>query len=539
MAAGSSGRTSGNDRAITARSVTRLLVRGSVLALVTALAAGFAGYFVSSSQSPTYSAEVGVIASQPGSQYSDLNIITPPTVDPGVYQSAILDGDVVVEALTRLNGEAPSQQRLERFLESVRVRVEDAQRSSTIWVEVRDGSPEYAANAVNLIAEELIVWDRERARQSLDRSIAAIERSIAELEAEIRRAVEAGDEERAVSLRSIRDQRSQELATALQTSSSALVVGLLEPLRWEVPPETPVGPRVLFTTVIATLLGLVLGYGLQALRWTLDTRVGGRDDVMEATGLPVLAEFPAQRRGAVRASPEASGFFHTNVVLSTRGASPRLVVVTSPTKPFERAGAAMSLAENFARSGQRTLLVDADLRHPGLTDQLDLVRSSAVSLDAYLGNPEQPFLPVSVAIGGKQSFDFVPSFTSERFPVDLLNEGFEGRLEAWKQEYDAIVFDSAPVVPFADTLAIAPFCSGVVLCVSATRTTREQLDDALDVLAGPQVPVLGIAVTDVRDGVRRSRSREGASSGGSGGAERLKTRVPTGRRSNGSSSRRA
>jgi Mrp family chromosome partitioning ATPase len=256
--------------------------------------------------------------------------------------------------------------------------------------------------------------------------------------------------------------------------------------------------------------------------------VGGRDEVMEATGLPVLAEFPALRRGAVRLSAEAAGFFHTNVALATRGVAPRVVLVTCPTRPFEKAGVAMSLAENFARSGQRTLLVDADLRHPGLTERLDLVPNSTVSLDAYLADPDRPFLPVGVAIGGTQSFDFVPSFTAERFPADLLNEGFQGRLDDWKASYDVIVFDAAPVVPFADTLAIAPSCTGVVLSVSATRSTRDKVDDALELLEGPRVPVLGIALTEVRGAAARA-AREGRPDGPA--KDGVRTRVPPQRRS--------
>lgn len=529
MAARNSERAKGSDQVITGRDIVRLIRRGALFATILAAAAGAAAYYVSSISTPVYSAQVGVVASQPGSQYSDLSIITPPTVDPGVYQSVILQGDVVERALTRVDGDPPSGGRLERIVDATSVRVDDAQRSSTIWIEVRHTSPSFAADLVNAIADELIVWDRERARRALDRSISAIERSIAEIDERIAEATDDGDDAaRVAALRSLREQRSQELETAIQTSTSALVVGLLEPLRTASPPERPIAPRERFNTVVAALLGLILGYGMQVLRWTLDSRVGGRDEVIAATGLPVLAEFPKRARGARRLSTEAAGFFHTNVMLATRSAKPRSIVVTSPAKTEEKEGVAMSLAESFARSGQRTLLVDADLRHVGVTEELDLVPSSVVTLDAYLADPERSYLPVSVAIDGRQSFDFIPSFTSERFPVVLLNEGFDRCLQSWSTRYDVIVLDSAPVAPFADTLAIAPSCTGLVLCASVERSSGERLHDAIELLDGPHITVLGIALTDVRG---RPQAKEGREpDGSSSGRDRTRTRVPKGTR---------
>lgn len=531
-------RAAARDQVVTARDVGRMLRRGALLAIVTAVAAGTAGFLVSSRSPMTYSAEVGVIAAQPGADLRGMNIIAPSTVEAGVYQSAILDGDVVRRALTRVDGVEPTPQRIEAFLERVRVRVQDAQRSSTIWVEVRHPSPTFAADAVNAIVDELVIWDRERAQRALDRSVTAIERSIEELDGQIQEATQAGDAGRVASLEELRAQRSAELATARETRAGAMVVGLLEPLRSAQPPDEPVGPRVLFTTVVATLLGLVLGYGLQLLRWTFDRRVGDRDDVMDLTGLPVLAEFPPLSRRSLRLSSEAAGFFHTNVALATRGASPRIIAVTSPAKPAEREGVAMSLAENFARSGQRTLLVDADMRHPGVTAYLDLVPQSTVPLDAYLQQTGAVHAPVQIAIGHDQAFDFVPSFTAQRFPVELLNEGFETCLNTWKDAYDAIVIDAAPVVPFADTLAIAPYCSGVVVCASAARSSQTQLEAAVDLLDDPHITLIGIALVEVRD---RHAVPAGTVTGARGGPatrDGLKTRVPAGRGTDPKSGRR-
>jgi polysaccharide biosynthesis transport protein len=487
---------------ITIRDVVRFLRHGAPFAVFVMLVAGASAYLFTSASTPVYSARVGVVATPPRTQFAGMQIIAPPSVDPGVYQSAILDGHVASDALLRLTGSVPSEQELADFLRSVRVRIQSGQPSSIIWIEVRDSSPTRAADAANLLAEELIIWDRDRAHASIDRSLAAIERSIGDLDAEIAAASAANDAALAQQLTQLRNERANELEVALAARSRALVVGLLEPLRLAVPPERPVGPRVLFSTLVASLLGLVFGYGLQLVRGALDTRVGSRDQIIAATGRPVLAEFPRRPRRAFRLSSEAASFFRTNVTLATRDANPRVIVISCPSMLSEKLGVAVSLAESFARSGQRTLLVDADMRHPAATEWLDVVPSHAAPLEVYLANPDRRYRPISVSVGSRRSFDFVPSFTSAPYPVDLLNEGVESQLDTWKSLYDVIVLDATPVLPYADTLAIAPYATGLVLSVSAVRSPRDSVLEALDVLDGAGVRVLGLVLTEVR---RRDR----------------------------------
>lgn len=528
MALRSSERGAGSDPGLSVLDLVRILRRGALFALLLTAAAGGTAYFLTSQLPPSYAARVGVVASQPNAQYGELGLVAPPMVDPGVYQSVILEGGVVSDALLQLNGVRPSERDLENFLESVRVRVENTQMSSLVWIEVRNPSPEFAAAAANEIADQLVLWDRERASRTIERSIAAIEASIANLETELATARSEGDAARIQVLTDLSAQRAQELQAAVATRSNALVVGLLEPLRTAVPPEEPVGPRVALVTLAAALLALALGYAVQLVRWTLDTRIGTRADVMASTGLPVLAEFPRLRRRAARLSAEAAGFFRTNLMLATRSLpAPRVIVVTSPLRPGEKEGVAISLAESFTRSGQRTLLVDADMRTEGVTDWLDLVPASATPLEVFLANPERAFPTVSVALGNKRSFDFIPSFSSERYPVDLINEGFAAHLERWSSTYDVIILDGTPVLPFADALAMAPLATGVVLCVSARRSSREQLDEAVGLLGRTHVKILGIVLTDL---TRPSRRRTGAAEIEEEVVEPYRTRVPTSRR---------
>lgn len=491
--------TSDPARTIDLRGVLTFLRRGLLLALLVAAAAGSTAYVVTTNTAPTYRATIALVGSQPGSGFGTLDVVAPPPVDPAVYRSALLEGAVISDALQRLNGRRPSERELELFLRTVRVSVDNQQISSVIRIDIDHRDPVYAAEVANTIAEELIAWDRDRASRTLSRGLDEIERAVRQIDAEL--TGELSDERRQ-SLTVLRQQRTQELAQAVAAASSAVVVGLLEPLRMATPPERAIAPRVVFSTLIAVVLGLVTGYGLLFVSGALDMRLGGRDEVLALTGLPVLAEFAPRRRKARRLSAETASFLRTNLLLATRNVKPRVFVITSATSTKEKDGVAVALADSFARGGSRTLLVDADLRHPSTTEWLDVVPNHAAPFEVHLANPERRYLPVSVAVAHRRSFDFVPSFTSARFPVELLNEGLPAQLEAWRESYDVIIFDAPPVITFADTLAIAPMATGVIVSASGRITSRDHVREALRSLDRDSVTVLGLVLTDRRTSKR-------------------------------------
>ncbi|MCA1789489.1 MAG: CpsD/CapB family tyrosine-protein kinase [Thioalkalivibrio sp.] len=476
--------------------VARAAVRSAPFALVVAIASALGAYGVVRALPPTYIASVGLISSQPAMPSTAFGVFVPPPVDAAVYRSAVLEGDIVPNVLAGLMGARPSDADVKDLLERLTVRVEEAEGSGTVWIEVRDRSPDMAAALVNAIAAELVTWDRMRGQRAIERSIAAIEGSLSELFIEIQSATAAGAADRVVTLNELAAQRDQELTAARDTLSDAFVVGLLEPLRTAAPPTNRVGLGVPLTVALAAVLGLVLGYAtLHGLR-TLDPRVGDRREVAERTGLPVLAVFASLALVERAANVEAAHFLHGAVDGATRGFGFRTILVTSPASPSEKVETAVDLAESFARSGQRTLLVDADLRHAGATESFDLVPNSVEGFEAILATDGPRRALVRVLMPGGRSFDLVPSWRAPRVATELLIQGFESHVRAWSEAYDVVVIDAPPVVPFADALVMAQKCTGVLMCVSKTRSRRDELDDAIVALRRTDVPLLGVVLTD-------------------------------------------
>jgi Mrp family chromosome partitioning ATPase len=81
---------------------------------------------------------------------------------------------------------------------------------------------------------------------------------------------------------------------------------------------------------------------------------------------------------------------------------------------------ALSLAESFARNGQKTLLVDADLRAPVLGKEYNLNSQTVTPLISYFETFYQEDAPVAVPLGPSQNLEVIPSFEAAPNPTELL-----------------------------------------------------------------------------------------------------------------------
>lgn len=483
----------------------RFVARGFIPALVVALVAGFLVYRYSSSRPPVYQATATVLTAQPQRTFTDTFYAAPP-LDASAYRAAVASDPVLTRALQSLDpalSEVP-QGMIRALKADTSVRAEEDQNSSLLYLSVEDGTGEGAARRATALAQALVEWDRQRSLNYIDQSIGGLDAQIEAITNRIRalQAEGAADDEiqGQIALRSERINTLNSLRALREAAVTALQV--LQPANV---PTAPVRPRPMFDAALAALLGAILTYGLLLLRNVLDTSLRGAEDVAHVSGLSVLAEFPRLARGVRNLPREASSYLRTNLLFSTADASPKVILVTSATSEEGKSSIAISLAESFVRNGYRTLLIDADLRKPIVASEYRINNIHQASLEDCLKNPYQPHRAATVSIGAKDYLYVVPTFQPTPQASELLSRGFRECLERWRQEYDVIIIDSAPVLAVADALAIAPLCTGTLLAVNLQKGDRRQLRSTVDLLKRVGVRLLGVAVTHV--------SREGQQSG--------------------------
>ncbi len=485
--------------------IFKFIWRGLLLALLLGAIGASAGYFLSSSRSPIYRAEATVLINN-GDIDPETYVVAPPIgADP--YTTVVDSREVLGAALT-LVGAEPSLERIGSLSDNLTVVPAESslfRDSAQLSLQYEGAQPRAVADTVNAVANALVDWDRQRAEDALIATVDQLDRNIASAEERLAAVAEGSTEELQLQNQLAAQQQTRgEVAADLGTARSRLEV--LSPA---FPPGSPIAPKPLLNAVIAGALGFLLGYGILLVRNMLDTRLRNVEDLESISGLPILAEFSRPAKKTRRLSREGSGYLRTNLLLATQNVHPKVVLVTSPGNGEGKSSVALSLAESFTRANYRTLLVDADLRQPVIAREYNLDDKRHMPLRTHLENPHGSYEAAHVGVNLAQTLDIIPTFRAAPSPTELLSLGFPDCLASWEKDYDVIVIDSAPLLDVADTLTIAPLCTGTVLVASLEETDPEQVAEAVERLQRSGVRIFGIAATFVGRSSKRSSYRYG------------------------------
>ena len=296
-------------------------------------------------------------------------------------------------------------------------------------------------------------------------------------------------------------QRADETSVTeeLRTSSIRVVDAAETPLQ-------PASPRPLRALLFGLFGGGLLAGGVVFFADYLDGRLKTPDDVRSHLGQPYLGMLPKVKlddtdRAEFRieaAVPEnfaaAVRTIRTSLFFSSAEEGCRSVVVTSAEPGDGKSVLACNLAVAIAQSGQRTLLVDADLRRPRMHEHLRVDRAPGLS-DLMVGQADtgevvrETEIPgLSVLSAGKES----PS------PTELIaSRRFGAWLEAARDRYDWIVADAPPVLPITDATIIARGVNHILFVVDAEATHRRSANTALERLSAVGARVTGIVLNKV------------------------------------------
>jgi len=162
-----------------------------------------------------------------------------------------------------------------------------------------------------------------------------------------------------------------------------------------------------------------------------------------------------------------------------RRANLQVIGVTSPGGGDGKTVTAINLAGALSQSDDaRVLLVDMDLRHPAIARYLAIAQSRPTLADA-LGTPALPLKDAVVSLP-RFNLSVLQAPVSAASPYELLRSPrLEALMAEARQQYDYVVVDTPPFVPFPDCRLIAKSIDGFVLVVASNRTPRGVLAEAL------------------------------------------------------------
>jgi exopolysaccharide transport family protein len=291
-------------------------------------------------------------------------------------------------------------------------------------------------------------------------------------------------------------------------------------------PVRPARPNVPGTITLGLLFSLMAGVILAFAVEGLDNTIRTGEEVELVSGLPSLGVIPltnssrnrkaiAGKTNSLAIEPglrtaraldlwtlkapmsefaEAYRSLRTSILLSCVGGPPKVIVVTSALPQEGKTTTSINTAVTLAQRGSRVLLLDGDLRRPGIQKRFAI--PSTTGLSELLSGTDVPQLLQPVP--ELPTLFVMTAGTPPPHPAELLSSTrMLELLRRWRGEFDHIVIDTPPVLSVTDSVVLSVLADSVLLVIRSGQTTKAALKRTTDVLAQVQAKILGVVLNAV------------------------------------------
>ncbi|MDY0168391.1 MAG: polysaccharide biosynthesis tyrosine autokinase [Thermoguttaceae bacterium] len=274
-------------------------------------------------------------------------------------------------------------------------------------------------------------------------------------------------------------------------------------------PSRPVSPRLSRVGIVALFGGFLLSLMAVNVMETLDDRFRSLEEIQQRLGTPVLAmvrQLPAQdgtglESLAMYASPtsvESESFRTLRTALTLSHADARQIVVSSTEPGDGKTTVLANLGVCLAQSERRTLLIDADMRRPGLTNLLGMRDRRGLSEVLRSDDDLAHSAAANTFATGMENLDVMPAGPRVSNPAELLSSPRFSELLAWASSvYDHVLVDSPPALAASDVAIIGRLVDGVVLVMQPAKNRRRLVTRVIEEQALLKIPVLGLVLNRI------------------------------------------
>ena len=285
----------------------------------------------------------------------------------------------------------------------------------------------------------------------------------------------------------------------------------------------PVFPNMKLNVALAFLFSTLLAGGVAVMSDVLDKSIRDPERIATLFKTDVMGSLPLVkpwRRRLISASADESGStamtrggdstsansrtvtgfeeavrtLRNAIMLGSFDRRLRSLMITSATPAEGKTTTAVHLAIAHAQQKHKTLLVDCDLRRPGVHGKLGIKPESGLAAALQNGMLWREKL---VRLPDIPNLDVLPVGPSSRRAADLIGASLPRILEEASADYDLIVVDSPPILGFPEPLQMAAAVDAVVIVAKAGETSRTAVGSALNTLQRIRANVIGLVLNEV------------------------------------------
>jgi capsular exopolysaccharide synthesis family protein len=287
------------------------------------------------------------------------------------------------------------------------------------------------------------------------------------------------------------------------------------------PGLNPVFPNTRQNLLLALLFSTLLAVGAAVMTDVLDHTIRDPEQVKSLLGAEVVGSLPMVKtwRGKLMLAnltgvgeskaltkagdpttrdstgyEEAVRTLRNSILLSTFDHPLKSLMLSSASPSEGKTTIAVHLAIAHAQQKHKTLLIDGDLRRPGVHTKFGLRPETGLAAALMNGLSWRDKLIQPEAVPGLW---VLPAGPSSRRCADLIGANLKQILAQAESEYDLVIVDAPPILGFPEPMQMAAAVDGVVMVAVAGETNRKAIDAALGTLRRVRANVLGLVLNEI------------------------------------------
>jgi len=289
--------------------------------------------------------------------------------------------------------------------------------------------------------------------------------------------------------------------TAISKTSNISVAKTIDPPKSDV---TPISPKKNVIYLFGILVGFVIPVAAIFGKDLMNTSISTKDDITNLTQVPVIGEISHnssqdnlvvanQGRSAISEQFRA---LRTNLSFYLKAKGEKVILLTSSMSGEGKSFTAINLGNILALAGKKVLLMELDLRKPGLSAKLSV--NNDVGFSNYTISPDINIMDIVKPLNINKNLFIISSGPLPPNPAEtILSEHTPVLINELKKQFDYIIMDAPPIGIITDAQLLSVYADVTIYLVRQKVTQKSQLTIVNDLYRNGKIKNIGIVVNDI------------------------------------------
>ncbi|GGH14512.1 GumC family protein [Pedobacter zeae] len=289
--------------------------------------------------------------------------------------------------------------------------------------------------------------------------------------------------------------------TAISKTSNISVAKIIDPPKSQV---NPISPKKSFVYIVAFIVSFLIPIAFIFVQDLFSTSIKTKEDINMLTDVPIIGEISHnnssdnlivanQSRSAISEQFRA---LRTNLSFYLKNANEKVILLTSSMSGEGKSFTAINLGNILALAGKKVLLMELDLRKPGLSAKLEVAND--IGFSNYTIDNKIKAENIIKPLGINKNMFIISSGPLPPNPAEtLMSEKMPELVMNLKSEFDYIIMDAPPIGVIADAQLLSMYADVTLYLVRQNITQKNQINLVQDLYVSGKMKNLGIVVNDI------------------------------------------